>query len=108
VLNVSGAALIKMEIPGHNLSDFAGYVHFFMTWRVICGFVIIFLSALVMFKALSVGRFTYIIPIATGINFSLTVFLGVFLFGDRLNVYSWLGLSFIFSGILLMSLTKAL
>lgn len=104
VLNVSGAALIKIELPYHHLSSIKDYLLFLLTWRVICGFGIILLSALIMFKALSLGKFSYVIPIATGINFSLTVILGVFLFNDKLSCSSYIGLMLILSGIIVMSL----
>lgn len=104
VFNVSGAALIKTEIPHHQLNSFNSYLHFLFTWRVISGFAVIMVSALIMFKALSLGQFSSVIPIATGINFSLTVLLGVLLFNDKLTMFSYLGLSLILGGILVMSL----
>ena len=104
VFNVSGAALIKTEIPHHQLTSLYGYLHFLLTWRVIGGFSVIMISALVMFKALSLGQFSYVVPIATGINFSLTVLLGVLLFNDKLTMFSYLGLSLILGGIIVMSL----
>lgn len=108
VLNVAGAALIKTEIPHHSLNSIAGYAHLLLTARVVSGLVLVVLSALVIFKALSLGRFSYVVPVATGINFSLTVVAGIFFFGDKLNVYSWLGLCFILAGIMTMSLAKTL
>jgi uncharacterized membrane protein len=104
VLNVSGAALIKSEIPFHNLNGAFGYLKFLLTTRVILGFGIIALSALVMFKALSLGKFSYVVPLSTGINFTLTVILGVFLFGDKLSIFSVLGLVLILTGIIFMSI----
>lgn len=107
VLNVSGAALIKIELPSHHLSSIKDYLLFLSTWRVICGFGIILISALIMFKALSLGKFSYVIPVATGINFSFTVLLGVFLFNDKMSFASYIGLAFILSGIIMMSLKSA-
>ena len=103
VFNVSGAALIKIELPFHSLNTLKSYFLFLVTWRVISGFGIIMISALVMFKALSLGQFSYVIPIATGINFSLTVLLGVLLFNDKLSLSSFLGLALILTGIIVMS-----
>ncbi len=107
LLNVSGAALIKLEIPHHNLSSLTGFVRLFTTWRVILGFFIVSASAVVLIKALSMERFSYIIPISIGINFSLTMILGLFLFNDRFTIYSYIGLALIFFGIVLMSLKTA-
>lgn len=108
VFNATGAALIKSEIPYHKLDSISGYVYLVFTWRVIAGFAFIVVSTLVIFKALSLGRFSYVLPISTGINFSLAVIIGIFFFGDRLNIYSWLGLLFILMGIVFMSLTKTI
>ena len=92
ILNVSGAALIKSELPLHKLSGIMGYLRLLMTAKVILGFGIIALSALVMFKALSLGRFSYVVPLATGINFTLTVVLGIIVFHDTLSIFSIMGL----------------
>ena len=107
MLNVSGAGLIKKQLSiGSTLNGINDYITFLFKPLVILGFVFVFLSALVMFKALSLAKFSAIIPIATGINFALTVLVGVFIFGDKLNFYSYIGLLLIIVGILLISLTN--
>lgn len=70
---------------------------------VIFAFAVIFLSALVMFKALSSGAFSLVIPIATGINFIFTVAIGYYLFNDTLNLRSVIGFLLILLGILVLS-----
>ena len=107
VLNVSGAAFIKKEIPYHDLKSITGYINFLITWRVVLGFFLIVISALILFKALSLGNFSYVIPIATGINFSLTVTLGVFIFYDKFSIFSYIGLFLIITGIIFMSIKTA-
>ena len=106
LFNVAGAALIKTELPHHHFVTALDYLRFLLTGRVIAGFSIILLSALIMFKALSLGQFSYVIPIATGINFALTVLVGVWLFHDRLTLTSWLGLLMILGGIMVMSFKR--
>ena len=106
VLNVTGAALIKYQIRQHSLDKISDYIGFIVTLRVLGGFCIIFASALVMFKALSIGKFSYVIPITTVTNYVLTVFLGHFIFGDRLSLFSLAGLSLILVGIIVMSFNK--
>mgnify|MGYP007002409777 CR=1 FL=1 len=64
------------------------------------------MSALVMFKALSSGSFSQIIPLATGINFMLTVAAGVWILKDKIDVMSYLGFVFILTGIILLSLSS--
>ncbi len=104
VLNVSGAALIKWKLKGRVLNQLSDWVGFLFDYQVILAFVIIFGSALVMFKALSTGNFSFIIPVSVGINFILTVIIGYFLFKDRMNYLSFIGFALIVTGIFLLSL----
>lgn len=106
LLNVTGAALIKSQILNQSLNSFRDYLHLLTNIKVIIGFSVIFISALVIFKALSLGKFSYVIPIATGINFALTVMIGRFVFGDILTISSYAGLTVIFFGIFLMGFNK--
>ena len=107
ILNVSGAGLIKWKLKGRALSTLSDWIGFLMEPQVIMAFVLVFASALVLFKALSSGQFTFIIPIAVGVNFILTVILGYFLFKDALNATSFVGFTLILSGIIILSLNSA-
>jgi len=104
ILNVSGAGLIKWKIRERSLMTIQDWIGFLIEPQVITAFTLIFVSALVLFKALSTGQFTFIIPIAVGVNFILTVILGYFLFKDKLNTVSFLGFGFILTGIIILSL----
>ncbi len=104
LLNVSGAALIKWNLRGKALNELSQWINFLFTAQVISAFALIFVSALVMFKALSSGQFTYIVPVATGINFILTIVVGYFIFKDSVNYVSFIGFALILSGIIVLSL----
>ena len=106
LLNVSGAAIIKYNLKGRALVFFNDWVKFLFQTQIILAFVIIFLSALVLFKALSSGNFTFIIPVAVGINFVLTVTIGYFVFKDHLTIGSYFGLLMIITGIIILSLNN--
>ncbi|MEO5563753.1 MAG: hypothetical protein ABIR18_09970 [Chitinophagaceae bacterium] len=106
VLNVSGAAIIKWKLKGKVLNELNHWIKFLLDIQVIGAFAIIFLSALVMFKALSVGAFTFVIPVSAGINFVLTVMVGYFVFKDQLNLISFTGFTLIITGIILLSLNS--
>jgi uncharacterized membrane protein len=106
VLNVSGAAIIKWKLKGKILNELNHWVKFLLDVQVIGALGIVFLSALVMFKALSVGSFTFVIPVSAGINFILTVIVGYFVFKDQLNLISFTGFTLIISGIILLSLNS--
>ena len=107
LLNVSGAAIIKWKLKGRALSSFNEWFQFLLNVQVIGAFVIIFVSALVMFKALSTANFTFVIPVSAGINFILTIIAGYFIFRDQLNMMSFIGFTLIISGIIMLSLNNA-
>ncbi len=106
-LNVVGATLMKQELAGaHSLSSVRGYLDFLLTPRVIAGFGMIGLASLVMFKALSLERFSVVIPTAVGINFVLTAIVGVAWFSERITTQSFAGLALILAGITLLGLSR--
>ena len=107
LLNVSGAAIIKWKLKGRALSSFNDWFQFLLNVQVIGAFVIIFVSALVMFKALSTANFTFVIPVSAGINFILTIIAGYYIFKDQLNMASFIGFTLIISGIILLSINNA-
>ncbi len=107
LLNVSGAAIIKWKLKGRVLSSFNDWFQFLLNVQVIGAFVIIFISALVMFKALSTANFTFVIPVSAGINFVLTIIAGYYIFKDQLNMASFIGFALIISGIILLSINNA-
>tara|TARA_B100000886_G_C20073098_1_gene346674 strand:- start:188 stop:547 length:360 start_codon:yes stop_codon:yes gene_type:complete len=103
--NVAGAALIKKEIKLiGNLSSIDDYLKLLFKWRVVLGFIIIFSSALILFKALSIFDFSKIIPLSIGINFLLTVLLGTLLFEEIINFYSLIGMITILIGIVIITM----
>lgn len=106
ILNVSGAALIKWRLRGQSLNQFHEWLNFLLHAQVILAFGIIFGSALVMFKALSTGNFTFIIPVSVGINFILTVLTGYLVFKDQVNSMSFIGFALIISGIFILSINN--
>jgi multidrug transporter EmrE-like cation transporter len=105
-MNVAGAALIKRQIARQTLDDAKDFIRLLMAPTVIVGFVFVFVSALVVFKALSMGRLNFVIPVANGINFVLTFAVGLFLFGERIRLVSVCGMALILGGIVLMSFAK--
>jgi multidrug transporter EmrE-like cation transporter len=106
LLNVSGAAIIKWNLKGKVLTNLNQWLNILFNVQVISAFVLIFLSMLVIFKALSTANFTFVIPVSAGINFILTVIAGYFIFKDQLSLASYVGFTLIISGILLLSLNS--
>lgn len=105
LFNVSGAAIIKLQLKGKSLSTFTDWISL-INIPFIGAFGLILLSALALFKALSTNSFSLIIPIATGINFMLTIGIGYYLFHDKLSIFSFIGFMLIISGIIILSLTN--
>jgi multidrug transporter EmrE-like cation transporter len=106
VLNVSGAAIIKWKLKGKVLNELNHWVSLLLDIQVVGAFALIFISALVIFKALSSANFTFVIPVSAGINFVLTLIAGYFIFKDKLNFVSFIGFALIISGIILLSLNS--
>lgn len=104
--NVSGAAIIKLKLKNQELNSFRDWLNFLLDIHFVVAFTLIMFSALALFKALSENSFSLILPIATGINFLLTISMGYFLFQDRLTVFSIVGLILIISGIIILSLNN--
>jgi multidrug transporter EmrE-like cation transporter len=100
---VSGAALIKSELKNVQLKGAMEYVLFLFRMKVFMGFAVVFLSSLVLIKALSVAKISLVNPIATGINFCLTLFLGYFLFQEKLTLTHYIGMILILTGIVLIA-----
>lgn len=107
ILNVSGAAIIKWKLKGRALNVVNDWVKLLFDLQVISAFALIFLSMLVIFKALSLANFSFVITVSAGINFVLTVVAGYFIFKDQVNFVSFIGFALIISGILLLSLNNS-
>lgn len=106
VFNVSGAAIVKLQLKQIRLSVWQDWFHFMFNGSFIIAASFIILSALALFKALSSNQFSFVIPIATGVNFLLTVIVGYFLFQDRLSILSYIGFIFIIAGVLILSVNN--
>lgn len=106
LLNVSGAAIIKYNLKGKTLTSVNQWINLLLNVQVIAAFALIFVSMLVIFKALSSANFTFVIPVSAGINFVLTVIAGYYIFKDQLSLASFAGFALIISGILLLSINS--
>ncbi len=106
ILNVFGATLIKKELINKNLNKISDYLNLLQEFKVIGAFIVIFLSALVMFKTLSLGKFSIIIPMATGINFLITIGVGVLVFKDKIGIVQLIGIILIIAGIIAVSYSQ--
>lgn len=105
LFNVSGAALIKLQLRGKSLVTLSDWISL-INLPFVIAFGLIMVSALTLFKALSINNFSFVIPIATGINFMLTVLVGYYLFHDKISLLGLAGYLLIIGGILLLSLTN--
>lgn len=104
--NVSGAALIKWQLKGKSLETIEEWLKLMLNLPFVAAFMLIVFSALAFFKALSTNNFSLIIPIATGINFILTIAVGYYLFQDRLSMLSFVGFILIITGIIVLSINN--
>jgi multidrug transporter EmrE-like cation transporter len=107
LLNVSGAAIIKVKLKGMQLTELKHWLNLLLDIQVIGAFALIFLSALLIFKALSLANFSFVIPVSAGVNFILTVVAGYYIFKDQLSLISFIGFALIISGIILLSINNS-
>jgi multidrug transporter EmrE-like cation transporter len=105
-LNVSGAALIKSELKTASLSGFREYLMFLFRIKVITGFAVVFISSLVLIKALSIAKISLVNPVATGVNFMFTLVMGYFVFSERIGLAHYFGLALILAGIVVISMAE--
>ena len=108
LFNVAGAALIKSQIqtgkPSFN--GIGDYLIFLLKAKTLLGLGLVFLAALILFKALSLYEFTRVIPLSIGINFILTAALGHFWFHESLPLMKLSGMGLILAGSILIAVTK--
>src|SRR5258705_8446070 len=105
LLNVSGAAIIKWNLKGKVLTSFNQWINILLNIQVIAAFALIFVSMLVIFKALSSANFTFVIPVSAGINFFFSIIAGYYIFEYHLYRASTVGLTLYLTASLLMRIT---
>jgi multidrug transporter EmrE-like cation transporter len=105
-LNVSGAALIKSELKSATLNGAKEYLGFLFRFKVITGFAVVFISSLVLIKALSIAKISLVNPVATGVNFMFTLIMGYFVFSERIGISHYFGLALILAGIVIISVAE--
>lgn len=103
VFNVIGATIVKTNLPKSGISSGYEFFIFLLNPVVIIALLFIFVSMFFGIKALSIGSFTAAAPYLTGINFVLTVIVGMLYFGERLNIFGYCGIVAIFFGIVMVS-----
>ena len=103
VCNVMGAAIIKSKLLNNKIIGFQDFIIFLFDPKIFIALIFIFVSMFFSIKALSLSSFSRMIPIMTGINFIITVLVGVLFFKDKLLASSYIGFVFILFGIFLLS-----
>lgn len=102
VANVAAATIIKKKLLVYTITDIQSFAAFFFDPMIVFSVLLIVISLFFYMKALSVGLFSVVIPVSTGINFMLTVAIGLLFFSDRINLYGVIGLIAILCGVLLI------
>lgn len=106
IFNVAGAAIIKHKLLLGSIENFKEFILFLFDFKIILAMIFIFISMFFSIKALSLDKFSLIVPILTGINFLITVTVGYLFFKDELALTGYLGILFIVLGIYLLGLGK--
>jgi uncharacterized membrane protein len=111
-LSVVGASLIKLTLNSwgeeqRGLASVKDYFAFLFEPKVFFGMGIIFVSALVLFKALSLSDFSYVIPVSAAVNFILTASVAAVFFGEKLAWNNIVGIALIIAGVFVINLKRA-
>lgn len=106
VFNVTGAAIIKNKLLLGSIGNFKGFLIFLLDFKIILAMFFIFISMFFSIKALSLDKFSLVIPILTGVNFLVTIGVGYVFFKDELALTGYIGILFIVIGIYLLGLGK--
>lgn len=106
IFNVMGAAIIKNKLLLGNIHTFREFIFFLVDVKIILAMSFIFVSMFFSIKALSLDKFSLVIPILTGVNFLVTLAVGHIFFKDELALTGYLGIIFIIIGIYLLGLGK--
>jgi uncharacterized membrane protein len=103
LFNSAGAVMIKYHLRNKSLISFKDWVAFIFQPTFVFAFLLIVISALLLFKALSVGAYSIVIPTATAINFLFTVLIGVLFFKERVGFLMLAGICMILGGLFILS-----
>ena len=104
VFNVAGATIIKHKLGTSSVSNVRDFILFLMSAQTILALCFIFVSMFFSIKVLSLASFSAAVPYLTGINFILTLMVGIFVFGERLIPIGYIGVILIFIGVVFVSM----
>jgi multidrug transporter EmrE-like cation transporter len=102
LFNVTGAAIIKSKLLTNRIVDPQEFIVFLLDPKIMGAVLLIFISMFFSIKALSLSTFSSVIPLMTGINFMITVFIGMVFFKDQLALIGYMGILLILAGIYLI------
>ena len=104
IFNVTGAAIIKSKLLLEKIENFKDFIIFLFDIKIIFAMLFIFVSMFFSIKALSLDKFSFVIPILTAVNFIVTIAVGYLFFNDELALSGYLGILFILIGIYLLGI----
>jgi len=100
---VTGTSLIKYVLNESPIVTARDYIPFLLHLKVILAFSFVFVAAMIMSKALSIGSLSLVTPVFTAINFVFTVLVGRLLFNDSMSLSKVSGLIIIIVGVVLVA-----
>ena len=97
--NLIGTAIIKSKVSEVEFHSFLEFVKLIFSFKVVFGITLIGLGFVTMIFILKTIDFSVLIPIASGISFILSTFIGVYYFKEKFGPSLFIGLLFILIGI---------
>lgn len=100
---IAGTSLIKVAVNQTPIVHLKDYFPFLLQFKVILALTFVFIAALILFKALSIGSLSLVTPLFTAINFIFTIVAGRFLFQETMGLTKISGLMIILIGVFLVA-----
>lgn len=100
---IAGTSFIKIAINQNPIVSVKDYIPFLLQLKVIAALAFVFIAALILFKALSLGSLSLVTPVFTAINFIFTIIAGKYLFNESMGLLKISGLIIIVIGVVLVA-----
>ncbi len=100
---IAGTSFIKIAINQTPIVSVKDYLPFLLQPKVIMALFFVFIAALILFKALSLGSLSLVTPVFTAINFVFTIIAGKYLFNESMGLAKISGLLIILIGVILVA-----
>lgn len=103
----TSTALTLFKIGGNTMSlIFKGGINFKINYFTLSGFLLYIVSFILWQKLIVTFDLSYIVPVTAGVLQVIILFIAYFVFKEKIDIYSLIGIAFIIFGIVILSIGK--